>query len=124
MARKTILIVEDDPYICSSLKEFFEENEYQVFVALNGLEALNILKTSITPSLILLDLMMPVMDGFQFRENQLADQNLKHIPVVVMSADGNLGEKNAKTTAHEYIKKPFDIFNLLTIVEKIILEPT
>ncbi len=118
---KTILIIEDDHVISASLKEVLEENDYQVLTAPNGLEALKLLKTSDHPSLILLDLMMPIMDGFQFRENQLADHLIKHIPVVVMSADGHVAEKKAKTSAQAYLKKPLDIYDLLELIEKVIL---
>lgn len=113
---KTVLIVEDDLGISTSLRELLELDGYNVLSALNGVEALQILKKSTRPFLILLDLMMPVMDGFQFRQLQLADSSIKDIPVVVMSADCHNSEKIALTTANEYIKKPMDIHFLLDTV--------
>jgi CheY-like chemotaxis protein len=116
--KKTILIVEDDAVISNSIKEFLEENDYLVLTAFNGADALVLLSSSPAPSMILLDLMMPKMDGFQFREIQLADQRIKDIPVVIMSADGHVAEKKVKTSALEYLKKPVDIFQLLATVQK------
>jgi CheY-like chemotaxis protein len=119
--KKTILIVEDDSSISSSLKEFLEDNDFSVLTAPNGEVALNVLKASKKPSLILLDLMMPIMDGFAFRENQLSDEELKDIPVIIMSADGHVAEKKIKTSAVDYIKKPLDIFNLLEVIAKVMV---
>lgn len=117
----SVLIVEDDVYISSSIRELLEDNDYEVFSAPNGQAALNLLKKSAPPSLILLDLMMPVMDGFEFRQKQLADPTLTDIPVVIMSADGHVEEKRARTAASDYLKKPVDIFTLLRTVEKFAL---
>lgn len=67
MKKKSILVVEDDPVISLSIKDLLEDNDYVVILAVNGSEALTALKTTKDFSLILLDLMMPVMDGFQIQ---------------------------------------------------------
>lgn len=118
--KKTILIVEDDIDISSALQELLEENNYNVLSSANGAEALDMLKSILlNPSLILLDLMMPIMNGLQFRENQLSDPMLKNIPVIIMSADGRMLERKSEIIAAEdYLKKPLDIYKLLDIVAK------
>jgi CheY-like chemotaxis protein len=116
--KKLILIVEDDESISGAISELLKDNDYEVLHAPNGRDALELLKSQVKPNLILLDLMMPIMDGFVFRENQLAEQSLRDIPVVVMSADGHVEEKKIRTSAAEYLKKPVDIFHLLSTVKK------
>jgi CheY-like chemotaxis protein len=110
---KTILVVEDDNGIRDSLKALLEMEGYDVLLATNGEEALAVLKSSRRPKLILLDLMMPVMDGFKFREMQSAAPEISDIPIVIMSADGHVAPKQAQIGARDYIKKPVDIDDLL-----------
>jgi CheY-like chemotaxis protein len=66
--------------------------------------------------LIILDLMMPVMDGFQFRAAQIRETRLAEIPVVIMTADGHTDEKRSKIGAQAALKKPADIHTILTVV--------
>ena len=115
---KTILVVEDDVDIRSALLGILEDEGYAVVGAANGAEALEHLRSVGLPSLILLDLMMPVMNGWQFRAEQKQDQNLNRIPVVVISADGNVRQKAASIDAQGFLKKPIDLDNLLELVEK------
>ena len=116
--KKTILIVEDDHVISSTLAELLEDSGYGALTAYNGAEALLALRVHAKPGLILLDLMMPIMDGLQFREAQLADPAMYDIPVVVMSADVNMLEKRSKLSAKDYLRKPLDIYKLLDVIEK------
>ena len=83
-----VLIVEDDDAICSSLSEALREDGFDVETAANGCEALERLRGAPPPSAILLDLMMPLMDGWDFRNEQLRDPTLRDIPVVVVTAVG------------------------------------
>ena len=83
-----VLLVEDDEEIVSSLSEALREDELEVAAASNGREALRMLRDGLRPSAIILDLMMPVMDGWDFRHEQLRDPTLKDIPVVVITATG------------------------------------
>ena len=85
---RRVLIVEDDAAICSSLSEALQDEGFNVTTAKNGSEALDLLRTAPPPSAIVLDLMMPVMDGWDFRNEQLRNPALKDIPVVVVTAAG------------------------------------
>ena len=113
---RRILIVEDDLDIRDVLTQVLEFEGYQVSAVGNGREALDYLKNSPRPGLILLDLMMPVMDGWQFRAQQQQDPELNSIPVVILSADGNVYQKAATIRAAGYLKKPVELETLLETV--------
>jgi CheY-like chemotaxis protein len=83
-----ILLVEDDLSIHQSLGESLEESGYLVIAAVDGREAIALLRSGVRPSAILLDLMMPVMDGWDFRHEQRSDPRLRDIPVIVITASG------------------------------------
>jgi CheY-like chemotaxis protein len=83
-----ILLIEDDLAIHTSLGETLEQSGYLVIAAVDGREALALLRSGVRPSAILLDLMMPVMDGWDFRHEQRSDPALREIPVVVITAAG------------------------------------
>ena len=85
---QTVLIVDDDRAILSGLSELLEGEGYAVATATDGLEALAQLRAGLRPCVILLDLMMPVMDGWDFRYEQLKDPDLKDLPIVVVTAAG------------------------------------
>ena len=111
---KKLMIVEDSMDIQLILKDLFTGEGYDVACASNGQEALDLLKSlEDLPQLILLDLMMPVMDGFQFRDEQTKDSRFSKIPVFIMSADTNIQTKKIKTAATQAFKKPVDIDQLL-----------
>jgi len=84
----SVLIVDDDSAVRTALKELFETEGYTVVLAANGRAALNRLMEGFRPSVVLLDLMMPVMDGWDFRTEQLKDPALKEIPVFILTAAG------------------------------------
>ena len=115
--RKKVLIIEDDQDIRDSIVELLED-EYETSTAANGAEALGLLRSESKFDLILLDLMMPVMDGFTFREEQLKNPDWAKIPVVVMSADGHVVAKQTRASAAAYLKKPVDIEELLAMLKK------
>ena len=116
---KTVLIVEDDDDIRESLIELLEEEGYVVEGVRDGAEALRNLKAAKTlPGLIILDIMMPGMNGFEFRQAQEADPSLAHIPVVVMTADAHAEAKKLKLGAQALLKKPLQIEELIRIVER------
>lgn len=117
--KKSILIVEDDRAIRVSFQKLLQGQGYEVNLAANGQEAIDFLQSAgHGTNLILLDLMMPVKDGFQFREEQLNDSTIAAIPVVVMSADGRVEEKQRITKAVAYLRKPVEIQNVLDVIEK------
>lgn len=113
-----ILLVEDDADIARNIFKLLAGEGYQVMVATNGQHALDTLSSAQDlPSLILLDLMMPVMDGFQFREKQEVHPKFGEIPVIILSADGNIEVKKKRTKASAYIRKPVEIDSFLEIVQ-------
>lgn len=117
---KHILIVEDSPDLQMLLSQIFSLEGYPVCQALNGKVALDLLNTTASlPALILLDIMMPVMDGFQFRQEQEKDPRLAAIPIVIMTADIDSQTKATKLGAVGVIRKPMlDIDALLGIAAK------
>jgi CheY-like chemotaxis protein len=114
-----VLVVEDDETIRESLIEFLEDNGYQATGAGHGREALEKLQgTEPRPCLIVLDLMMPVMDGASFREQQLQDPALSQIPVVVVSAYREVSRRAAELSAAAHLQKPLKLAELLEVVER------
>ena len=112
---RRILVVEDDVYIREAVKELLEDEGHTVHSAENGAQGLALLEgMQPPPDVILLDLMMPVMDGFQFRAEQRADPRFQHIPVVVMSADPQLDSRKDLLAARAYLRKPVSIEQLLS----------
>lgn len=118
--KNQILIVEDAVDIQVLLTNLLEMEGYDVKTADNGQEAIDLLKSSTElPGLILLDLMMPVMDGYVFRREQEKDPRLSAIPVVVMTADGDYQSKSARIGAKGYLKKPFTkVEDILSKIEQ------
>lgn len=115
---KKILIVEDDKDIRRSMQHLLELEDYQVAIAEHGQAALDLLKTMADlPALIILDLTMPVMDGFEFRDNQEKDPRLSPIPVLLMTADGRLDEKRMRSRSQGALKKPADVDVILSTVK-------
>ena len=84
--QKTVLIVEDDRHELKALSELLERRGYSVLGAQNGQKALDELKKGVSVSLVLLDLSMPVMDGWEFLKRQRNDPVIAHIPVVVLTS--------------------------------------
>jgi CheY-like chemotaxis protein len=114
--RYNVLIVEDDTDLREMMAQLLTLEGFNAATATNGREALDFLRSGVTPQLILLDRMMPVMDGWEFQREQQRDPNLAHVPVVVLSAlePG----RAAEPPAHEFLKKPLDFNRLLEIVQK------
>ena len=112
-----ILVVEDSVEVRRSLEWLLRVEGYAVVTAVHGADALRKLQAGLQPCLILLDLHMPEMDGFEFRKRQLEDPQLAEMPVVVYSdiRDPVAVIKQLKPTA--YVEKPLDLDKLLTVVE-------
>ena len=115
---RTVLVVDDDESIQATLRDLLEDEGYQVLTANDGLDALDQL-TPILPDLILLDLMMPRMDGYAFVE-ELSRRGLRPaVPVIVLTADGNIRQKAMQVGAEGYAEKPFSLLTLLEQVERL-----
>ena len=116
--QKSILIVEDDAAIRDALTLLLKDEGYAVAGAPNGLEALRHLKEKGAPDLIVLDLMMPVMDGWQFSKEQQQDPTLRGVPVVVLSANGNVEQKAHLLGAAGFLQKPVEVTELLDVIHR------
>jgi CheY-like chemotaxis protein len=107
----SILVVEDNEDVREALIKILEINGYSAAPAGNGREALEYLKASALPKVIILDLQMPEMDGWQFRAAQKKDARLASVPVIVSTAFSEPGIE-----ANEVLIKPIDIRRLLRVV--------
>ena len=110
-----MLVIDDDFEIRLMLSLTFEQAGYSVVTAASGAEGLKAARLT-RPSVIVLDLMMPVMDGHAFRARQRADPELGGIPVIVVSAVHDLGQKTQHLDAAAVFTKPFDFNALLEAV--------
>lgn len=111
---KKILIVDDEPNIIMALEYTFKKNNYEVFIARDGQEALDIVKTSF-PDVIILDVMMPMVDGYATLEQIKKNRNLNHTKVIFLSAKNKASdiEKGLSLGADAYLTKPFSIKNVV-----------
>ena len=118
MEQKKILIVDDEPNIVMSLEYAFKKKDFEVFIARDGTEALEIAINE-RPDLILLDIMMPEMDGFETLKRVKNNQDLNHTKVVFLSAKSKEKdiEKGLKMGADGYMTKPFSIKKVITDIE-------
>lgn len=117
---QTLLVVDDDLDIRDALQDVFELEGYAVLLAADGLEALAQLRQVETPpGLILLDLMMPRMDGFAFREALRHDSALSDIPVLVASADLDIKGAAEGLDVAGWLRKPLDLSELLSAVKRL-----
>src|SRR5947209_19891585 len=112
VAAKPILVVEDDATIRETMTLLLEMEGYKVQSAANGAEALTALRQKELPCLILLDLMMPVMDGWEFRHIQRQDPKLARIPIILVSAAPALPEKAVDLATAGYLQKPVEVETL------------
>ncbi|MCK6608675.1 MAG: response regulator [Flavobacterium sp.] len=117
---KKILIVDDEPNIVMTLEYTFKKSNYEVFIARDGQEALDILKTNY-PDVIILDIMMPMVDGFATLEQIRKDDNLQHTKVMFLSAKNKESdiEKGLALGADAYMTKPFSIKKVVEKVEEL-----
>ncbi|WP_257458549.1 response regulator [Archangium lipolyticum] len=112
-----MLVVDDDPDILEALSEILEAEGFEIRRARNGKEALERLEPD-PPQLILLDLMMPVMDGWEFAQRMRQKPNVANIPLIVLSADRNVGSKATDIGAVGHLAKPFELNDLLEMVRR------
>jgi CheY-like chemotaxis protein len=114
----TVLIVEDDSVIRETLGEILASEGYRVLYASDGADALERLRRGIHPGLILLDLMMPVMNGWEFRLEQMRDPRLAAIPVIVVTGALQHPEPLNVLRVEALLPKPVDVPRLLEAVAR------
>jgi CheY-like chemotaxis protein len=112
-----VLVVEDDAHTREAMKSVLELHGYPVVTAADGSEALHRLRNGPKPCLILLDLMMPGMDGFEFFDEKRQDPRISAIPVVIYSGHHDAKSNAARLGAEGYFQKPVDVQRLLSLVE-------
>ena len=119
MSKPIILIVEDNYDNMSLLKILLERENFQVLTAQNGQMGLDIVQKE-TPNLVVLDLDMPVMDGWEMLEKLKAETSTQDIPIVVVTAHLLSGEytKVLRAGADGYVSKPFRVSTLITEIKK------
>jgi CheY-like chemotaxis protein len=117
-----ILVVDDDADLRRSLAEVLEDEGFEVSCARNGEEALRALEGS-PPSAILLDLTMPVMDGWTFRARQRSDARLASIPTVVISASFSDARSVSALEADAFLSKPFEVSLLTETLQRLCAAP-
>jgi two-component system response regulator MprA len=115
---RTILVVDDDTNIQATLRALLEDEGYDVVAACDGIDALDRLERE-RPSLILLDLMMPRMDGYTFAA-ELERRGLHPgIPIILLTAGGVARQAAARVHAEAYAEKPFSVAGLLDTVDRL-----
>jgi two-component system, chemotaxis family, chemotaxis protein CheY len=114
---RTVMIVDDDVDMRDSLTFVLEAEGYRVSTAGDGLEAMDLLHRDPSPDLILLDWMMPRCDGAQFRALQLQEPALAEIPVVLLTADIHIHDKQDSLGVEGFLSKPVQLDDLLAAVE-------
>ena len=113
-----ILIVEDDAALLEALGQVLIDEGYDLLSARDGLEAVNYLKKGNRPDVILLDLSMPVVNGWEFRMFQKRDPDLAQIPVILITAGGYTREEVAWLEPSALLPKPLDLPLLLSIIRR------
>ena len=116
MVNRQILLVDDDPDLRESLQLVLEQQGYSVVPARDGADALARLREDPLPCVVLLDLMMPGMNGAEFRERQLADPRLRDLPVVLLTGAGAHAMDPRIAAGSIFLRKPFDIDRLFELL--------
>ncbi|MBT8316090.1 MAG: response regulator [Lutibacter sp.] len=118
---KKILIVDDEPNIVMSLEYIFKKENFEVFIARDGAEALDIIENKL-PDIVLLDIMMPNVDGYQVLHHLKSTEGLNTIKVIFLSAKNKIAdiELGLELGADKYISKPFSTKKIVKEVKKLL----
>lgn len=116
--QRTVLVVEDDPYISELLQTILGEEGYAAVPAYDGERALELARL-MHPSLVTLDLVLPLLDGCQVLEVLKADDATRDIPVIVLSACVDTLGRSGRKLAARVVEKPFDLNQLVAIVDEV-----
>ena len=115
---ETVLVIDDHADLRDGLQVVLRREGYEVETAAHGREALNKLHTGLRPCVIVMDLMMPVMNGFEFREAQLADPTLASIPLIAYSGVTDPRRTAQQLHAAAYVNKPTEVEELASVVRQ------
>lgn len=119
MTRPLLLVVEDDPDVREAISDVLREAGYGIRAAGNGDEAMQALQGGLKPVAILLDLMMPGMNGYEFRAQQRADPAIADIPVIVLSAMRGADAAATSMSAAGCVMKPARVDDLLAAISRV-----
>ncbi len=119
MTAPLVLVVEDDPDVREALTVVLRDAGYGIRLAMDGIEAMEALREGLRPSAILLDLMMPGMNGFEFREEQRADPAIADIPVIVITATRWTERTAFQIGAAACVPKPAQVDDLIAAVRRV-----
>ena len=114
----SILVVDDQPESSDAVGLLLEEQGIEVRIAHDGEEALATLQRGFRPCLVVVDLMMPKMDGWEFRQRQLSDPQFAGIPVLIMSGYPNADKAAGTLGVRTVLKKPLSVPRLLSLVSR------
>ena len=115
--RGPVMLVDDDPDLRDSLQLVLEMRGYEVFAARDGADALAQLARGPLPCVVLLDLMMPGMNGAEFRDRQLGDPRIKDLPVVLLTGAGAHAVEPRVSAGALVLRKPFDFDRLFDLLD-------
>jgi DNA-binding response OmpR family regulator len=121
MTQRTILVVDDEPFICRSLTFVLRKDNYRVLEARNGEEALAVIREQ-RPDLVFLDVMMPKINGFQVTEQVRADPTLANVKIILLTAKGQESDREVGKQAgdNDYMTKPFSPTKILDRAREIL----
>lgn len=117
MADRSVLVVEDDPELRTIYQEVLSDGGFEVIAARDGVDALEILDGEWTPCVLLLDLRMPRMSGWELVERLRANDRWDHLPLIIVAAYYRIAEEAERLGAHAWLQKPIDLGRLVGIVE-------
>lgn len=117
MADRSVLVVEDDPELRTIYQEVLTEGGFDVLAASDGLHALEMLDRGVTPCVMVLDLRMPRMSGWELADRLRADGRWDTLPVIVVAAYYRIAEEAERLGARAWLQKPIDLGRLVVVVE-------
>ncbi|HAV93195.1 TPA: hypothetical protein DCW38_08480 [candidate division WOR-3 bacterium] len=117
--KKTLLIVDDDIFLVDIMAFTLKQSGFEIIKAHNGQEAIDIINKEHI-DLVLTDIMMPVMDGFELAENLRKNETTKNIPIIFLTAKSNVEDKNKgfNIGINDYVVKPFNLKDLVSRINK------
>ena len=119
VTRSLVLVVDDDADLREAIGSALEDYGCEVVLAENGAVGLELMRNRL-PDVVILDLMMPVVDGAQFRKLQLSDPSLAHVPVVLLSGHGQVAKQLTGLEIDAYYEKPISLMELLNVLRRYI----